>query len=178
MIASLEVDVGMNRRINKKQTTAHRLATQTSRPMRLCGRRGLTLGIIVAVLSGCEPSERPDELSSGDAPEAPAEEPSSDKPRLPVFAVEPGAKGPLTLDALNVDYDALSFAPSEAERKCIDARIESRLAEVGDPAFFDPETTELFATPTSRETWRTFDSKMRRILIAQAVVHRSLNECT
>lgn len=146
--------------------------------MRLCGKRGLTLGIIVAVLSGCGPGARPDALSSGDAPEAPTAKPSSDKPRSPIFAVEPDSNGPLTLEALNVDYDALSFPPFEAERKCIDARIESRLAELGDPAFFNPETTELFATPTSRETWRTFDSKMRRILIAQAVVHRSLNECT
>lgn len=168
----------MKRHYSKAQIIGEWFAAQVSRPMSLFRRQSVTLCILVAVVSGCGPGERPDALSSGDSPQRPTAIPSGDDPRPPVFAVEPGATGPLTLEALNVDYDALSFPPSEAERECIDARIESRLAEIGDPASFDPETSGLFAGQTSRETWQTFDNRLRRILIAQAVVHRSLNECT
>ena len=168
----------MKKRYSEEQIIGEGLVSLVSRPMSPFGRQGVALCILVAFLSGCGPGERSDELSSGNAPEKPAEASSGGDPTPPVFAVEPGATGPMTLEALNVDYDALSFPPSIAERECIDARIESRLAEIGDPAFFDPETSGLFAKPTSRETWRSFDSHVKRILIAQAVVHRSLNDCT
>ncbi|MEM8683369.1 MAG: hypothetical protein AAGF72_08070 [Pseudomonadota bacterium] len=138
----------------------------------------MTLCILVAVLSGCGSAERADALPSGNDAETPVDVSSGGDSQPPVFTVEPGATGPLTLEALNVDYDALTFPPSAAERECIDAKIESRLTEIGDPASFDPETSGLFATQTSRKNWQTSDDHVRRILIAQAVVHRSLNDCT
>ncbi len=121
--------------------------------------------LLAAGLAACDADER----ASIPAP--------SEDPRDPVFTVDPSADGPITLEELALDYDALSYPPSLAERDCIEAAIDARSREIGDPASFDPEKTALFASRMASESWQTFDIRMKRILIAQAVIQRSFADC-
>jgi hypothetical protein len=121
--------------------------------------------LLVICLTACDARER----ASAPSPAADSQD--------PVYTVDPAATGPITLEELELDYDALSYPPSRAERDCIEARIDARLKEIGDLASFDPEDSGLFAARTSFESWKTFDARMKRILIAQAVVQRSLTDC-
>lgn len=90
------------------------------------------------------------------------------------------ATGPLTADEIRLaadrieeSYDGLGKPLAEEHRECIQAEMEQRAREAGDPETLDPANVE-FLDP---ETWAPLDAFGKRLILTQAISSQALFVC-
>ncbi len=99
------------------------------------------------------------------------------EPGAPMYVVDADATGPLTFAELQVNFAALDYPVTEAQRRCVKKAIERRAEELGDPAAYKPENYDYHGGQTSNAQWQAFDNRIQRALLAQVVVTYAFFDC-
>ena len=91
----------------------------------------------------------------------------------PLFRIDEGRRGALTLDELQVHTEG-NVALTPERRACYLAKIGELAAAAG-----DPETADVVALGyvTDGEGWRRLKRDGRRLILAQAIVSRAISYC-
>ena len=102
------------------------------------------------------------------------EESPEDGPETPMFVVDPEARGPLTLNELNVSFDnEVGRQLSDSEKECVLREVAERAFSAGDPEALDPATVEFIPV----DQWDGLDAHGKRIILAQVILTKSFFEC-
>lgn len=100
--------------------------------------------------------------------ETPAEEP-------PMFNIDPSAKGPLTMEELQLDLPSeLESELSRSQQACFFKQVEEMVAEAGDPETLDP-TSVTFLNGQSQ--WPQLAARAKRAILAQALTSEAIQIC-
>lgn len=92
----------------------------------------------------------------------------------PLFTIDPGASGPLTLGELQMHFGAGPAADlTERQRDCVLREVASRAASAGDPEALDPVAVAFLP----KKNWGKLDSEGKRIILAQAITTKAFFEC-
>ena len=109
---------------------------------------------------------------------SPAQSDVITKEEPPFFVVDADAKGPLTLEELNIHIPAeIDKDLSNRQRKCFLARVDELAQEAGEPSDIDPDDFRYWGGNTSREDWVTLNREQQRTLLAQAIVTFGFQDC-
>ncbi|MEJ2127295.1 MAG: hypothetical protein P8X81_00450 [Woeseiaceae bacterium] len=98
-------------------------------------------------------------------------------PMLPdFFTVDGNIQGPLTLSELQIQFpDSLARYFNDEDRECFYKQVESRAADLGDPATMAPIRRVLIAK--SQQDWEEMTNVDKRLQLARYVTSMALSVC-
>jgi len=93
-----------------------------------------------------------------------------------LFQVDLDARGPLTLEELDIDFSALGVPGlGEDGRRCVLDEVAAVVQVAGDPETVDPATVEFLSDGS--ENWSDLGPGGRRIILAQAITTEAFFHC-
>ena len=96
----------------------------------------------------------------------------------PFFVVDRDATGPLTLAELQINIPKeISDELTEDRRSCFFDSVKRRALEAGDPASLDPDDFPYWNGELSRADWSRQSNRMKRVLLAQAIISWAMIDC-
>ena len=96
----------------------------------------------------------------------------------PFFVVDRNATGPLTLAELQINIpQEISDELTEDRRSCFFDSVKRRALEAGDPASLDPDDFPYWNGELSRADWSRQSNRMKRVLLAQAIISWAMIDC-